>query len=108
MNFRILGSLDVEAESGPVSLGGAKQRALLAVLLLNANEIVSSDRLIEALWEDDPPELAHNALQVHVSQLRKALGKSRLRTEPHGHRLSVEAEEFDLSRFRCLREEGKL
>jgi DNA-binding SARP family transcriptional activator len=108
MDFRILGPLEVDAETGPLSLGGGKQRALLAVLLLNANEIVSSDRLIEALWEDDPPESPHNALQVHVSQLRKVLGRSRLQTQAPGYRLHIDADEFDLARFRCLRGEGKL
>jgi DNA-binding SARP family transcriptional activator/tetratricopeptide (TPR) repeat protein len=108
MDFRILGPLEVDAETGPLSLGGGKQRALLAVLLLSANEIVSSDRLIEALWEDDPPESPHNALQVHVSQLRKALGRSRLQTQAPGYRLHVDADEFDLARFLRLRGEGKL
>ena len=57
-----------------VAVAGAKQRALLAMLLLHANDVVSADRLMDALWGDEPPETAKNALQVHVSQLRKALG----------------------------------
>jgi len=80
---------------------------LLAVLLLHANEVVSSDRLIEALWEDDRPETAQKALQVYVSQVRKLLGKARLETRPPGYVLRVSAEELDLARFRVLREEAR-
>ena len=80
MEFRILGPLEVISDGQIVELGGAKQRALLAVLLLNANEVVSLDRLIDALWENDPPENAQNALQVHVFGLRKLIGRERLET----------------------------
>ena len=88
-----------------LELGGAKQRALLAVLLLHANEVVSSDRLIDALWEDDAPETGRKALQVYVSQLRKALGKARIVTRSPGYRLEVEPDELDLARFQRLLEE---
>ena len=84
MEFRILGPLEVLSDGQAVDLGGAKQRALLAVLLLYANHVVSRDRLIDALWEDDPPETAAKALQVYVSQLRKLLGKERLQTKAPG------------------------
>jgi len=70
MEFRILGPLEVLSDGQAVDLGGAKQRALLAVLLLDANHVVSMDRLVDALWEDDPPETATKALQVYVSGLR--------------------------------------
>ena len=56
-----------------LSLGGPKQRALLAILLLRADRVVSRDRLIEELWAEDPPAAARHALEVHVSRLRKAL-----------------------------------
>jgi DNA-binding SARP family transcriptional activator len=69
MEFRILGPLEVSSEGRAVDLGGAKPRALLAMLLLDANSVVSKDRLIDALWEDDPPETAQKALQVHISGL---------------------------------------
>ncbi len=108
MEFRILGPLEVVSGDRVIDLGGAKQRALLAVLLLNANEVVSKDRLLDALWEDDPPETAHKALQVHVSALRKLLGKERVETHPAGYRLRVEHGELDLERFRRLHREGKL
>jgi DNA-binding SARP family transcriptional activator len=105
MEFRILGPLEVLEEGGQVDLGGAKQRALLAILLLHANEVVSQDRLIEALWEEDPPETALKALQVYVSQLRKVLGKERLETRAPGYRLRVTEGEFDLERFQRLADE---
>src|SRR4029077_9091850 len=79
---------------------------LLAVLLLEANRAVPSDRLIEALWDDRPPDTAPKALQVYVSQLRKALGRDRIVTRPAGYELRVEPGELDLERFRRLVEEG--
>src|ERR671930_1222969 len=105
MEFRILGPLAVCDEGRELSLGGARQRALLAILLLHANEVVSTDRLIDALWEDEPPETALKALQVYVSQLRKALGKERLETRPPGYRLRADADELDLERFQRLAED---
>jgi DNA-binding SARP family transcriptional activator/tetratricopeptide (TPR) repeat protein len=107
MEFRILGPLEVLDNGHAVDVGGAKQRALLACLLLHANEVVSADRLIDALWEEQPPETAQKALQVYVSQLRKALGKERLETKAPGYRLRVEAGELDRERFGRLLEEGK-
>jgi DNA-binding SARP family transcriptional activator/tetratricopeptide (TPR) repeat protein len=108
MEFRILGPLEVLENGRTVDLGGAKQRALLAILLLHANEVVSTDRLIDALWEDEPPETGRKALQVYVSQLRKALGKERLQTRAPGYLLRVEEEEFDLRRFPGLVASGRL
>ena len=72
MDFRILGPLEVRDGDRRLALGGARQRALLALLLAHANEVVSSDRLIDELWGDEPPE--SKALQVAVSRLRKVLG----------------------------------
>ena len=106
MEFRILGPLEVLQDGRQIDLGGAKQRALLAVLLLHANEVVSTDRLIDALWEDDAPETGRKALQVYVSQLRKALGRARIVTRSPGYRLEVEADELDLARFQRLLEDG--
>jgi DNA-binding SARP family transcriptional activator len=107
MEFRILGPLEVLEDGLTLDLGALKQRALLAVLLLSANRVVSSDRLISALWEDQPPETAQKALQVYVSQLRKVLGKERLETRAPGYLLRVEDGELDLDRFTRLSEEGK-
>ena len=73
MDFRILGPLEVLDEGRAVALGGSKQRALLAVLVLHANETLSTDRLIDELWGEHPPATAAKTVQVHVSRLRKAL-----------------------------------
>jgi DNA-binding SARP family transcriptional activator len=107
MEFRILGPLEVSSDGQALDLGGAKQRALLAVLLLDANNVVSTDRLIDAFWEDDPPESAQKALQVHVSGLRKLVGRVRLQTKAPGYLLQLEDGELDLDRFRELHEAGR-
>ena len=104
MEFRILGPLEVANGDGLLPLAGAKQRALLAILLLSANETVSSDRLIDELWGGQSPESARAALQVRVSQLRKALGAAgaSILTRPPGYVLRLEREQLDLYRFERL------
>jgi YVTN family beta-propeller protein len=107
MEFRILGPLEVRNGGRLVDLGGPKQRALLGVLLLHANEVTSPDQLIEALWEEAPPATAAKTLQAHVSRLRKALGDAaaeansngRLETRGHGYLLHVGAGELDAEVF---------
>ena len=90
MNFQILGPLEARSERGPVGLGGLKPRAVLAVLLLHANEPVSAERLAGALWGEDAPAGAVKTVQVHVSRLRKALGDPEaITTTPAGYRLRV-------------------
>ena len=74
MEFRILGPLEVSEAGRSLPLGGSKQRALLALLLLSPNEPVSIDKLIEDIWAEQPPKAGRKSLQVHVSRLRKALG----------------------------------
>src|SRR6266516_2657180 len=114
MDFRILGALEVASGRGPVDLPGAKQRRLLAVLLIHANQVVSSDRLIDDLWADqpEPPPSAVGTLQSYVSQLRRCLSRDepasgRLLTRPPGYLLRVEAEELDATRFERLLREGR-
>ena len=125
MDFRILGSLEVCDRDRAVRLGGDKQRALLAVLLLHANEVVSADRLIDDLWGARPPPAALKALQAHVSRLRKALDADGgalldenadrspggsdgvLITRGHGYLLRVARGELDVDRFRASVEEGR-
>ena len=107
MDFRILGPLEVEQESRPVRLGGPTQRALLVLLLLNANEVVPRARLIEEIWGDEPPPTARTALHVHVSHLRKALGAERIETQAPGYKLHVEPGRLDLSRFEQLITRGR-
>src|SRR5690242_13036823 len=108
MDIRILGPLEVLDDGTALELGGAKQRAVLALLALNPNRTVSVDGLALALWDDEPPETARKAVQVYVSQLRKALGKDRLQTQGGGYRLRVEPGELDLERFEQLRSAGDL
>src|SRR5215218_7153273 len=107
MEFRLLGSFEVCERGQPLEVGAGKQRALLALLLLRAGEVVSTDRLIDALWEEDPPASALNSVHVYVSQLRKALGNSRLTTRGHGYLLALEPEQLDLGRFERLLAEGR-
>ena len=90
MEFRVLGPLEVEVDGRVLKLGGAKQRALLALLLLHANEAVSRDRLIDELWGEHTPETASAAIQVYVSQLRKLLGRDAIVTQPPGYLIRVE------------------
>jgi predicted ATPase/DNA-binding SARP family transcriptional activator len=105
LEFGILGPLEVRRNGRVVPLHGRKQRALLALLLLRANEVVARERLIDELWSDQPPETATNTLQVHVSQLRKALAgdgvdaSATLATRPPGYVLSVAPEQIDAHRF---------
>ncbi|HKT43832.1 MAG TPA: BTAD domain-containing putative transcriptional regulator [Gaiellaceae bacterium] len=108
MDIRILGPLEVLDEGRALELGGAKQRAVLALLALNANRVVSVDRIAQALWDDNPPESARKAVQVYVSQLRKTLGRERVQTKGSGYLLRVEPDELDLARFQRLRDEGEL
>jgi DNA-binding SARP family transcriptional activator len=92
----------------PVRLAGVKQRSLLALLLLDANRVVSSDRLIDELWGDDPPEDAPTALQQHVSRLRKLLEPHDvLETRAPGYVIAIEPEQLDLARFERLTGEGR-
>ena len=107
MDFRLLGPLEVRDDDRVLTLGAAKQRALLTTLLLHANEVVSVEQLIEELWGDERPPTAENTLQAYVSRLRKTLGGNRIRTSPPGYITEVEPEELDVARFELLAREGK-
>jgi predicted ATPase/DNA-binding SARP family transcriptional activator len=108
MEFGILGPLEVRVRGRAPALGGAKPRALLAVLLLNANQAVSAERLALALWGEDAPAGAVSTIQVHVSRLRKALGDPGvLTTTAAGYRLRVDDGELDADRFEQLFAEGR-
>ena len=103
MEFKILGPFEVLAENGAVSIAGAKERSLLALLLLHGGRVVSTDRLIDSLWGEEPPETARKSLQVRVAGLRKALGQDRIVTSPSGYRVSLaRPEDLDLERFERL------
>ena len=100
--FQLLGPLAVNLDGEPIALGGQKRRALLAALLLEANQVISRDRLIDALWGEEPPDTARNTVQVYVSQLRKLLPDGTLETAPPGYRIVVDPESIDLFRFARL------
>src|SRR5215210_216723 len=85
MEFRILGPLEVLRDGERLAIGATKQRALLGLLLVHADEVVSSDRLIDGLWGESAPATAQKALQVYVSQLRKTLDPETLVTQPPGY-----------------------
>jgi YVTN family beta-propeller protein len=110
MDFRILGSLEVLEGERVLDVGGGKQRSVLALLLLHANQVVPTDRLIDELWPNEAPPSAPKIIQVHVSRLRKALdgaGEGVLITRGHGYELRIASGELDLDRFRALLEDGR-
>jgi DNA-binding SARP family transcriptional activator len=107
LEFRILGPLEVSADGEPLQLSGQKQRALLALLLLDVNRVVSTDRIVDALWGEEPPRTAATSLQNFVSQLRKLLGSDVVVTKPPGYQLRIEPEQLDLERFMRLVEESR-
>lgn len=106
LEFRILGPLEVVGENGPVRLGGAKQRAILAILLLSANRVVSVDRLADDLYAGAAPVTALKQVQRHVSDLRKLLGPVAIETRSPGYLLRVAGEGLDLALFERLTAEA--
>jgi len=112
MEFRLLGPLEVAEGGRPVSLGGSRARALLALLLLNRNQLVAVDRIVDELWAGRPPKTGAQVVRVYVSQLRKALETSRsdgqtvLVTQRNGYLLRVGPDKVDADRFEALRAEG--
>jgi class 3 adenylate cyclase len=107
MDFRILGPLEASDADGAVQLRGGKQRALLALLLVNANRTLAIDRIVDDLWGDDVPETAQKMVQIYVSQLRKVLPPETIRTRPPGYALVLEPAQLDLRRFEALVSEAR-
>ena len=107
MDFRILGPLEVRNGDQAVDLAGGRQRALLALLIVNANETVSIDRIVEELWGEQSPQTAPKVIQNHVSQLRRGLGDGLLVTEGSGYRLRVDPGNLDVDRFEELLADGR-
>jgi YVTN family beta-propeller protein len=107
VRFRILGPLEARADGRELALGGPKPRALLAMLLLQANRPVARDRLIEGLWGEQVPVSAGHNLDDYVSRLRKALGANRIERQAPGYLLRVEPDELDLAQFEALLEQGR-
>src|SRR5829696_8891472 len=106
MEFRVLGSLEVVGADGPVEIRAAKPRALLAILLMNANRVMAADALIDALWPV-PPASAAKVLQTYVSQLRRLLGAERIATSGAGYALRIDRGELDSARFEELSAAGR-
>jgi DNA-binding SARP family transcriptional activator len=114
MDFRILGPLEVLEDGRRLELAGSKSRALLALLLLHANETVTRDRLIDELWGEHPPGGAAKTLQMHVSRLRKALtshdatgSPGPIVTREAGYELTIDPDDLDASRFERLVSEAR-
>jgi DNA-binding SARP family transcriptional activator/ABC-type transport system substrate-binding protein len=111
VEFLVLGPLEVRVGGAIVPLGGAKQRAALAMLLLHPNEVVSRDRLVDGLWGDLPPTSTTDTLYAYISRLRKLLHEDgcpeRLLTRPPGYLLRVDDGELDLQRLEVLLDEGR-
>src|ERR1700674_3817211 len=104
MELRVLAALQVVDGGRVVPVNGSKQRALLALLLLNAGRVISSDRLLDELWGDEPPESGATAVPGRVSPLRKALGDggSAIKTRPPGYVIELRPEQLDLHTFERL------
>jgi len=107
MQFRCLGPMGVSDAAQSRSLGGPKQRLVLAHLLIRANHTVPVDRLIAAVWDDHPPRAARSTLQGYVSHLRKALGADRIVGDGQGYRLQVDRDAVDRMQFEHLASEGR-
>jgi DNA-binding SARP family transcriptional activator len=108
VEFALLGPLEVFRDGTPIRLGGPKQRATLAILLLNANRVVSVDRLADDLYRGEPPVTAVTQVQRQISELRKVLGTTEIETRAPGYVLHVPPDQLDLGRFERLAEDGSL
>jgi DNA-binding winged helix-turn-helix (wHTH) protein len=108
---RLLGSVEALADGRSLSLGGSKQRSVVAMLALRANRTVSADDLIDGLWGDDPPPSAAKNVQLYVSRLRQALGANdsvaRIVTHGRGYELQLPADAVDAARFERLVERAQ-
>src|SRR6185503_15248194 len=102
MEFRVLGPLEVTEEGRSQPLGGPKQRTVLAHLLLSANRLVAGEKLMDALWGEEPPPSARNTLQGYIKRLRKVVGAERIEHAAGGYLLRADAAELDLLRFESL------
>jgi DNA-binding SARP family transcriptional activator/tetratricopeptide (TPR) repeat protein len=107
MEVRLLGPLELAESGRPITRGGARQGAVLALLVLHANRVVPSERLLLELWGEDAPPSASNALQAAVSRLRRALPEGRLLTRAHGYLFRAFPGEIDVERFEQLLASGR-
>src|SRR4051794_10085845 len=105
--YRLLGPLEVVVDGQPVTLGGPKQRALLAMLLLHRGRAVSTDSLIDAIWDERSPPSAAHLIQVYISQLRKVLGAETVLRRPPGYLLAASDDQLDVVHFERLLEQAR-
>ena len=106
VEYRVLGPVEALVDGVPVKLGGPRQRGVLVALLTRANSLVPAARVIDDLWEDDPPSSAANLVQGYVSHLRKALGRDAIETRGTGYLVRVGRDALDLHRFERLADGG--
>src|SRR3954453_7196809 len=107
LEFRILGPLEVLDDDRRIELGGARQRAVLAILLLHRGETVSVDRIVDLMWGEEPPATAVKTVQVYVSHLRRALVEDVVVSSRGAYALVVDPERVDALRFERLVDEGR-
>lgn len=107
LSFRLLGNFEVARGGRPLQIGGQKQRAVLAILALNSGRVVSTDRLVDLLWGEQPPKTAVTSLQNFISQLRKTVGADVVVTKPPGYLLNVAPAQVDLNQFERLVSEAR-
>ena len=110
LEFRVLGPIEARADGRALALGGPRRRALLARLLLDVGSFVSTDRLIDDLWNGHAADSALHSLHVYVSELRRALGPeagAALEREGKGYRLAIGSEQLDAARFERLLDEAR-
>jgi YVTN family beta-propeller protein len=107
VEFGILGPIEVREEGRSLPLGGKRPRALLALLTLSPNEVVSRDRLLDGIWGERPPATASQTLDSYVSRLRSQLGANRIERKAPGYLLRLAPDELDVARFEHLLEQGR-
>ncbi|MFL5799187.1 MAG: extracellular solute-binding protein [Actinomycetota bacterium] len=108
MQFLLLGPLEARDDGSALPLGGPKQRVVLAHLLLQANRVVTAERLIDAIWGEDPPETARNTLQTYVRHIRRIVGPERIEHRSSGYVLQADPAEIDVLQFHDLIEESRV
>ena len=108
MRFSVLGPLRVEDDGAAPAITAGRDRIVLAMLLLHPDRVVSGDRLIDAIWGEDPPATARGQLQTCVSRLRRALPAGTIRTDPAGYGVRVSRDDLDLTRFDELAAAGRV
>jgi DNA-binding SARP family transcriptional activator/tetratricopeptide (TPR) repeat protein len=106
MEFKLLGPLEIAVDGEQISLGASRQGVILALLLIEANQVVSVDRMIDAVWGDEPPKTAKNQVQITVSAIRRLLGSDVIACRPPGYMINAPPENIDIGCFESLAASG--